>query len=706
MKRNTLSLFVLFVAMLLASCNRQSNVSFLQQNENRSQQSNSDSQVKGAPKALSATTDSIINKARDHRNGAYLLQLADSLEATGELSALRANELRGFAYYRLNMQRNEEIYYKKVLESPIADDKDLIYYCKAAANLVSLCMSKADYEGALRTGLPVIARMEKAGTGANIDLARLYNSIGSAQLNLKRTSDAAESFERSYNYNKRININNASIYEQELGITDVCNTAIYYLNAHYYQEAQLWVNRTDSLLQLYDKHADIDRSFSNNYHATVLLYNAIIQQNEGRVHEAAKTYRRYHKLPESQTFDGLFDACDYLMPAHRYQEAADNLQQLDAMISYWDIVLSLDNIQQYYFPKYRANAGAGRKDSTIAIGLRILEILDTAIVKQKQSDAAELAAIYDTQQKETEIARQQAQIASKDAELLQERWIATAIAFVLLSIFFTVYTLYRRKVLHQLRKAYNKLEETTAIKERIESELRIARDIQMSMVPSIFPNCEGLDLYASMTPAKEVGGDLYNYVLTDDQLYFCVGDVSGKGVPASLFMAQSTRLFRTLSQQGMTPTDIANRMNAALTEDNEQGMFVTMFIGLLNLSTGRLDFCNAGHNPPIIGGNEEKGVFLDMLPNAPIGLWPGLEYEGEYIEDIRHKPLFIYTDGLNEAENRQQEQFSDERLLLLLRNTQFDSAQQVVKMLEKEVKLHRDGAEANDDLTMMCLRLN
>ena len=251
----------------------------------------------------------------------------------------------------------------------------------------------------------------------------------------------------------------------------------------------------------------------------------------------------------------------------------------------------------------------------------------------------------------------------------------------------------------ELLTAYDQLEETTIAKERIESDLRIARDIQSSMVPHTFPDREDLDLYASMTPAKEVGGDLYGYHLIDDQLYFCLGDVSGKGVPASLFMAQATRLFRTLAAQKMMPAEIATRINDALSgEDNELMMFVTMFLGLVDLKTGHLNFCNAGHNPPVFGSE-----FIDMLPNAPIGMWPGLEYEGEEIADISNKPFFVYTDGLNEAENRQQEQFTDERLLEIMANTPFESSEKTVEMLKAEVEKHRDGAEPNDDLTMLCL---
>ena len=257
----------------------------------------------------------------------------------------------------------------------------------------------------------------------------------------------------------------------------------------------------------------------------------------------------------------------------------------------------------------------------------------------------------------------------------------------------------------ELLTAYDQLEETTIAKERIESDLRIARDIQMSMVPSNFPDRPDLDLYASMTPAKEVGGDLYGYVLIGDKLYFALGDVSGKGVPASLFMAQATRLFRTLAAQGMMPAEIATRINDALSgEDNERGMFVTMFLGLIDLTTGHLDFCNAGHNPPVLIGDGTT-EFLEMIPNIPIGLWPGMEFEGEEIADITNRPLFVYTDGLNEAENRQQEQFSDERLLEILQTTPFESSEKTIEMLREEVEKHRDGAEPNDDLTMLCVKV-
>lgn len=289
-------------------------------------------------------------------------------------------------------------------------------------------------------------------------------------------------------------------------------------------------------------------------------------------------------------------------------------------------------------------------------------------------------------------------------------WYAVIIGLLLLCGL-GVFTIYRHRAAvklkhanNELQEAYNQLEETTTAKERIESELRIARDIQMSMVPSQFPKCDNLDVYALIQPAREVGGDLYDVRLIDEYLlYFCVGDVSGKGVPASLFMAQTIRLFRTMAKLKLKPSQIANYLNHELADENESGMFVTMFIGMLNLKAGHLVFCNCGHNPPVVGAGTPEAHFLEMRPNLPIGLMPDMEYESETIDDLRNQPLFIYTDGLNEAEDDQQRQFGDDRLLEELRNKTFTTSRRLVNYMDRQVEAHRNGASPNDDLTMLCI---
>ena len=289
------------------------------------------------------------------------------------------------------------------------------------------------------------------------------------------------------------------------------------------------------------------------------------------------------------------------------------------------------------------------------------------------------------------------------------------LALVIFSIFRYI-AAKRLKVAHEklqttheeLLTAYDQLEETTTAKERIESDLRIARDIQQSMIPQKFPpfpERSDIDLFASMTPAKAVGGDLYDFILLNEKLYFCLGDVSGKGVPASLFMAVARNLFRVVSQQGLPPAEIADKLNNALSEDNDSGMFVTMFIGVVDLQTGHLEFCNAGHNPPVIKMPDGSTHFIEMQPNAPLGLWAGLPYEGEAIDDISGCPFFVYSDGLNEAENDKQEQYGDDLLLEMLEKHGFVSSQQTVEMMKADVVRHANGAEQSDDLTMLCVKV-
>ena len=253
----------------------------------------------------------------------------------------------------------------------------------------------------------------------------------------------------------------------------------------------------------------------------------------------------------------------------------------------------------------------------------------------------------------------------------------------------------------------DELTRTTANKVRIEGELQIARNIQMGMLPQVFPpfpERKDIDLYASMVPAREVGGDLYDYFIQSGRLYFCIGDVSGKGVPASLFMTVVQNLFRAAGQQGLLPAEIAHRINETLSDRNEQLMFVTMFIGAIDLETGRLDFCNCGHNPPAVLPRGGKPAFLSCKANTCIGILPEAVFEGESVEGFKDTPLFLYTDGLSEAENPEHDLFGTDRLLAVL-GEPYSDAETVVKRMQAAISDHVAGADASDDLTMLCLEI-
>ena len=649
--------------------------------------------------------DSILFDIGTGKDYDYLRAVTDSFEMVGDLSPLDANRWRGTSYYRQGHYNMAEVCYRKAMECKVENQTDQQSYNKCARRLSELLLIKGDYEGSLRVAIPAVKKMDESGIGSDIDYAILLNNIGCCQLNLGQDKEANESFLRAReHYANRWQSDTTSRGFQE-AVVGTVYTSMAYINTRRYEESIYWIDRTEMLLNNYRTRSDARVEYFDEYQGRIEIMRAVAQQGLGKSNEASKAYEAFLKTDYSKTDAGRINANDYLVAASRYQEAADNYRCLDKMMADAGLEMSLDNIQLYMLPKYMANAEAGRGDSARVAARRILLNLDEAITGQKNSAMAELATIYDTQGKETEIARQQ-------VEMSKQRLMATAIAMILVFTFFIIYTLHKRNSTHklaaaheELQKAYDRLEETTTAKERIESELRIARDIQMSMVPNVSPDRDGLDLYATMTPAKEVGGDLYGYLLIGDDLYFCVGDVSGKGVPASLFMAQATRLFRTLAAQKMMPAEIATRMNDALTENNERGMFVTMFLGLVNLESGRLDFCNAGHNPPVIYDQVKLGSFIEMESNAPIGLWPDLEYVGESIENIKGKPLFVYTDGLNEAENPNQEQFGDERMLEFLHHAHFKNAEELVETLKAEVERFRDGADPNDDMTMLCLKV-
>lgn len=250
---------------------------------------------------------------------------------------------------------------------------------------------------------------------------------------------------------------------------------------------------------------------------------------------------------------------------------------------------------------------------------------------------------------------------------------------------------------------------TTANKEKIESELRIASEIQMGMVPKVFPpfpERTDIDLYATLKPAKEVGGDLYDFFMRDNKLYFIIGDVSGKGVPASLIMAVTCRLFRLETIHFDAPAAIVSSLNNSLAETNESNMFVTFFLGILDLDSGRLRYCNAGHNAPLLLTEKGEISYMDVKPNLPLGLFADFPYEEEEVVLDKKSTLFMYTDGVTEAENVKSELFSEERLLQLLKQTQKKNIEDLVHLVLEEVRIHAGEKEQSDDITMLGVTLN
>lgn len=249
-----------------------------------------------------------------------------------------------------------------------------------------------------------------------------------------------------------------------------------------------------------------------------------------------------------------------------------------------------------------------------------------------------------------------------------------------------------------LSEYISNLKETTAQKERFESELYIARAIQMNMVPHTFPDNSGFDIHAMIRPAKEVGGDLYDYVIKGDWLYFAVGDVSGKGVPAALVMAITQFSLRLIGGMETSLGKIMERINDTVSRDNETGMFVTLFAGKINLKTREFLYCNAGHNPILVNGE-----YLHATPNMALGVFDGFKYREESMTLPENSSILLYTDGVTEAERADKSQFGEDRL----RDWQLSTlgagrtCGELTESLIGEVGRFTGGNDQNDDITIM-----
>ena len=261
---------------------------------------------------------------------------------------------------------------------------------------------------------------------------------------------------------------------------------------------------------------------------------------------------------------------------------------------------------------------------------------------------------------------------------------------------------------HSLKQHITDLQATTASKERLQSELRIAHDIQMGMIPTSFPQRQDLDLFASMTPAKEVGGDLYDFIIEGDELFFIIGDVAGKGVPASLYMAVTRTLFRNLAGNYQSAANIVREMNHAIASTNDSYVFVTVFVGVLDMKTHYLTYCNAAHNAPVMITTEGECSLLEVETNLPIGVEDRYNYNEQQVDFPPGSALLLYTDGLTEAmyfsNDGSRKLFGEQRVLHDVEKNSKASAIEVIDFLKQHVSVFADGTEQSDDLTMLFLR--
>lgn len=463
--------------------------------------------------------------------------------------------------------------------------------------------------------------------------------------------------------------------------------------ATYLGLAKIYVNqgKNDKVLECAEK-ALSEPNIIPQHQLTAWSYRCIALGTEALNDKEAfnKAYAEREKLKEKMGSNDSFGSYVDV----QYADMNGNYQQM------LELALGMRKNSDRLNLISRAYARLGDYENAYRYALKFKHYSDSLNTSELVLQSSESALQLDLMRAENET--KDLRLANQSIELRMGMLI---MALILIFLGFYIYR--RRKQIQRLREAYDKLEETTIEKERIESELRITRDIQMGMVPSVFPafpDRSDIDLHALMVPAREVGGDLYDFSIQGGKLYFCVGDVSGKGVPACMTMMVVINMFRTFVKEGFPPAYIVTRLNDMLSDGNENCTFVTMFVGQIDLESGSMDYCNAGHTPPVIIDVQHPQL-MEMETNAPIGLWPGLEYVQEHIGNIKGKPLIVYTDGLTEAENARMEQFSERRMLEVLEWNRFENARQTIELLHREVKSHVSNAIASDDLTMMCIHI-
>ena len=434
-----------------------------------------DSQVQGdIPYKLERTRgDSIALAARFSGNFEYFLAVTDSLAEAGELSPIRADGYRGVAYFQLGQTDKCVEVLRRVVAIDNPPAEDFWEYIHAGTNLVIMLTTNRDYDNAMRTALRLIDKLKDVDSPQRaIEMQTLYLCLGDTQMMLERLDDARKSYDEAYQWVLRTP-NDSTCRPIAASIETLENISFSQLN-HHLDEAGVWVDRMDSLVTLYEKEPKVIEKEVKTLRALVFLHRARFLQMRGQSKEAAYNYDQYARSDYGQGLEGRINGCDYLMAARRYGEAADIYTNLDQFIKEWGYDYDLETIRQNLLPKFRANYLSGRQDSALRVAMQIAEVYDTALVRQKRSESAELATIYDTQGKERKILEQRA-----ENRLVTAISIAIAI-LALLILAFAVYVFHQwRNTKKRNRILVEQINEALEYKKKFKKE-QVAEPVAVS----------------------------------------------------------------------------------------------------------------------------------------------------------------------------------------------------------------------------------
>ena len=456
--------------------------------------------------------DSIALAARFSGDFKHFLDVTDSLAELGELSPIRADGYRGVAYFQLGQTDKCVEVFRRVVAIDNPPAEDFWEYIHAGTNLVIMLTTNRDYDNAMRTALRLIDKLKDVDSPRRaIEMQTLYLCLGDTQMMLERLDDARKSYDEAYQWVLRTP-NDSTCRPVAASIETLENISFSHLN-HHLDEAGVWVDRMDSLVTLYEKEPKVIEKEVKTLRALVFLHRARFLQMRGQSKEAAYNYAQYAQSDYGQGIEGRINGCDYLMAANRYEEAADIYTNLDQFIKEWGYDYDLETIRQNMLPKFRANYLSGRKDSALRVAMQIAEVYDTALVRQKRSESAELATIYDTQGKERKILEQRA----------ENRLVtAISIAIAILALLILAFAVY---IFHQWRntKKKNRIF-VDQINEVLEYKKKYRELKQKTQAQQTHPQ----QTHPQPLPVMEGSGSLSisdMTELTDEQLFLCLRDL-------------------------------------------------------------------------------------------------------------------------------------------------------------------------------------
>ena len=395
--------------------------------------------------------DSLIEAAHKGHEYERLLELADTLQATGEISNIRADYWRGYAYSRQKMMRLSEKYWKRAINTEVKSDEDLTYYAKSANRLAGDLLLKGEYEATMKVATPALEKMREVNYKDNSDYAYLLAAVGCCQLKMGSPKEAAVNFDKSADLFYKVVESNPTRPNFTTAIVAVITITDNYLQLNRFESAFRWTVKFMELLDIYRSLPNADSNFIDKQQARLDIYHASALEGMGHHKEAEIVFSNALKSNYIQTSEGKLEAINYLLSAKRWEDASENFEVLDKQMQKYDMKASIEIIQHYLLPKYRANKGAQHTEETNKVSQQICDYLDSAIILYQRDAAMELTTIYNMQQKEKEIVEQR-------SRLTHQRYLAIVIVLVLVIISFILIIFFRHQASIRLRKAYAKLE--------------------------------------------------------------------------------------------------------------------------------------------------------------------------------------------------------------------------------------------------------